>query len=371
MNSSYPEMAFWLAALHVDGMGPVKFLRYLSTFPDMKTLFLAPVSVLTQAGLAPKEISALKNLNWSAIEAELRWCEKFHCRIITIRDLEYPALLREIHSPPLVLFVQGKIEALSKPQLAMVGTRHPTAAGYDTAQQFANHLAKAGLVITSGLALGIDTASHHGALLVGETIAVLGAGLHTIYPPSNQKLAAEILANGALVSEYPPFVLPIPKNFPKRNRIISGMSAGVLVIEAALQSGSLITARNALEQGREVFAIPGSIHNPLVKGCHYLLRQGAKLVETAADVMEELGGFLDLLNTPQPIDHSDIFESDLDLDLKKVLQFVGFEATYLDTIIVRSGLTSAEVSSILLSLELEGYVQTVPGGYVRTASKTA
>jgi DNA processing protein len=260
-----------------------------------------------------------------------------------------------------VLYVRGDVGLLSKNQLAMVGSRHPTAMGVETAQQFAKQLAASGLVITSGLALGIDGASHRGALLTGKTIAVLGTGLGSIYPRTHQSLATEILEKGGtLVSEFPPASPPKAAHFPLRNRIISGLSLGVLVVEAAIRSGSLITARTALEQNREVFAIPGSIHNPLARGCHQLLRQGAKLVETVEDVLEEIN--LQITKTTKlPLKEP----VDLDPQLKRVLAQIGYEATAVDAIILRSELTASEVSSMLLSLELAGYVCNAPGGYVR------
>jgi DNA processing protein len=207
-----------------------------------------------------------------------------------VNDGRYPPLLREIPQAPPVLFVHGDPDCLRVPQLAMVGTRNPTPSGRETARQFAAHLAGAGMIITSGLALGIDAAAHQGALAGGgRTIAVMGTSLDRVYPAKHRDLARAIAERGALVSELPTGTPALAENFPRRNRLISGLALGVLVVEAALQSGSLITARLALDQGREVFAIPGSIHNPLAKGCHALIRQGAKLVETANDIVEELG----------------------------------------------------------------------------------
>ena len=254
-------------------------------------------------------------------------------------------------------------------QLAIVGSRRATASGLQTAEEFAYHLAMSGLVITSGLALGIDGASHRGALNAnGHTIGVAGTGLNQLYPPANRKLAVEIMERqGAVISEFPLNTFPKAANFPRRNRIISGLSVGVLVVEAALKSGSLITVKHALEQGREVFAIPGSIHNPLARGCHHLIRQGAKLVETASDIQEELHGFASLAARPeQPGSGAGALK--MSLENSKIFEHIGYETTPIDMIILRSGLTAAEVSSILLKLELQGFVQSVTGGYIRVAT---
>jgi DNA processing protein len=253
----------------------------------------------------------------------------------------------------------------------MVGSRNPTTVGSETARDFARHLAGMGLTITSGLALGIDAASHRGALdAKGQTISVMGTGVDRIYPAAHRDLAHAIVAGGgALVSEYPPGTPPLSGNFPRRNRIISGLSLGTLVVEAARQSGSLITARMAGEQGREVFAIPGSIHNPLARGCHQLIRDGARLVETAQDVLAELaprlrGLIAEALETrEQTIPGED---ESLDEEYQRLLVHVGDEATPVDRLVERSGLTAEVVSSMLLILELRGLITPVPGGYSRT-----
>lgn len=231
--------------------------------------------------------------DWQGVEKDLRWLASPGCHMVHKTSRNYPPLLKEIHAAPFILFVQGNLARLADPQIAIVGSRNPTPVGCEIAAKFAYYFSNMGLTVTSGLALGIDGAAHKGALLgVASTIAVLGHGLDCIYPASHQELAGDILkANGALVSEFPIGVSPLPSHFPRRNRIISGLTMGTLVVEAALKSGSLITAKLALEQGREVFAIPGSIHNPLAKGCHALIREGAKLVETTQDVLEELQGF--------------------------------------------------------------------------------
>jgi DNA processing protein len=361
--SSHCDNLYWLAATRLPEIGPVTFNRWLALFGDIKTLFSATSSDLAAAHLTPPQIYSLQHPAWHAAEKDLNWCENNHCQIISLLDPRYPKLLHEIPDKPLLLYVRGNPQLLVESQCAIVGSRHPTPAGRELAQYFAQTLVKAGLHVTSGLALGIDAASHRGALAAGgKTLAVFGTGLNCIYPASNRKLAEEIISNGALISEFSPHEPPRAKNFPRRNRIISGLSLGVLVVEAALRSGSLITARCATEQGREVFAMPGSIHNPLARGCHHLIRQGAKLVETAEDILEELGALQAAFSPINPIaktkNHATLTPSE-----RALLAQMSYDITPLDAMIMRSGLTASQVSSMLLSLELQGYVQTVRGGY--------
>jgi len=291
-------------------------------------------------------------------------------QLIVWTDDDYPALLREIPDPPVALYVVGERQWLTRPQLAIVGSRNPTPAGTEHARAFAGSLAQMGLVITSGLALGIDGAAHRGALDAGAaTVAVCGTGLDRVYPARHRELAHAIAEHGALVSEFVLGSPPLPGHFPIRNRLISGLALGVLVVEAALESGSLITARLALEQGREVFAIPGSIHSPQSRGCHALIRQGAKLVENAADVLEELGalaGFASAAVAAAP-------RADVKLPTRalQLLDCLGHEPTTLDTLVERSGLTADAVSSMLVAFELDGLVAVMPGGrYQRLSSRT-
>lgn len=349
------------------GIGPITIKHCLTFVKDMKSLFAASKSDLQAMDLTERQMKSLLQPDWRSAEADLMWCEKNACHLLCLEDDNYPPLLQQIVDPPLVLFVKGDVELLSKPQLAMVGSRNPTVYGKEHAIQFAKCLAKSGLIITSGLALGIDTVSHRGALDAnGKTIAVLGTGLASIYPPSNRQLAEAILSNGAWVSEFSPLELPRAQNFPRRNRVISGLSVGVLIVEAALRSGSLITARFALEQAREVFAIPGSIQNPFSKGCHELIRQGAKLVEKVEDILEELSSLHTYVSSrKEMINKSD--EIKLDVESKGLLKQIAYEVTPLDVIILRSGLTTSQVSSMLLSLELLGCIKSVQGGYVRLA----
>jgi DNA processing protein len=247
----------------------------------------------------------------------------------------------------------------------MVGSRNPTPSGRRTACEFAHYLALAGLTITSGLALGIDAASHHGALEAGKpTIAVMGTGLDRVYPARNRDLAHQVAKHGALVSEFPIGTPPRPENFPRRNRIISGLSLGTLVVEATTRSGSLISARCAAEQGREVFAIPGSIHNPLSRGCHSLIRQGAKLVETAQDIIDELGALAAVATWTAPSSDTESAEQspELTADYMQLLDSMCYNPTSVDMLVETTGLTPAIVSSMLLQLELKGFIAPRPGG---------
>lgn len=361
----HPDIHYWLAAMRIPSVGPIHLRKWLDRVGDIKTIFLQSQTDLISQGLNTEQISVILHPNWDHIERQLRWCQTQTCHILTWDDAHYPILLSQIPAAPSVLFVQGDIQVLNKPQLAIVGSRYPTVTGLELAKQFAKELSRQGLVITSGLAQGIDTACHQAALDAGcQTIAVFGSGLKHIYPPHNRQLAEKIAESGALVSEFFPDALPKALHFPQRNRIISGLSLGVFVVEAAVKSGSLITARYATEQGRDVFAIPGSIHNPQARGCHYLIRQGAKLVETAQDIVEELAPLLTVVSE-QKKQVPAVDRTKLDEKSQYLLTQIGYEITALDAIIIRSGLTAGEVSSMLLRLELNGYIQTVLGGYQR------
>lgn len=275
-----------------------------------------------------------------------------------------PVLLASIAGAPSTLYVRGNADALHLPCLAIVGSRNPTRGGRDNAYRFARHLATTGFCIVSGLAEGIDAAAHEGALDAGgATIAVLGHGLDQIYPAGNRDLAERIVSGGALVSEYPAGTPPKRWHFPERNRIISGLSLGTVVVEAARQSGSLITARLAGEQGREVFAIPGSIHNPMARGCHQLIRDGARLVESADDILSELGSLVGGLLTADHGESPDIVQSGpRDPDYVRLLDALGFDPKTPDELARDSTLTIEQVSSMLLILELEGEIESLPGG---------
>ena len=297
------------------------------------------------------------------IDYDMSWLEQQNNSVITYNDTHYPAQLKEIADPPPVLFVRGNPDLLSLPQIAIVGSRNPSALGEETAFNFAKALSLYGFVITSGLALGIDGASHRGALNAqGYTVAVAGTGLDRVYPARHKELATEIVNTGVMISEFPPGTNAKANHFPRRNRIISGLCQGLLVVEAAKQSGSLITARMALEQNREVFAIPGSIHNPLARGCNALIREGAKLVETTQDILEELNQYYQQDEKLIPF----TLQSTLDLEQQTLLNLVMFSPTSIDTLVENSNESVEVISSMLLILELQGYIEATPGGcYIR------
>jgi DNA processing protein len=303
----------------------------------------------------------------SALSAPERiWLENPRHHVLPFSDPQYPALLRRVERHPIALFVVGNPLVLNDPQLAVVGTRNPTPQGRETAREFSEYLAGRGLAVTSGLAEGIDSAAHRGALAAqGITLAVLGSGVDVIYPRSNVPLAEEILHQGALISGFPLGTPPRRENFPQRNEIIAGLSLGTLVVEAARRSGSLITARWAVELGRELFAVPGSIHSPLSRGCHELIRQGAKLTETAHDILSELdfsGFFAGQIAASASHDRVVPGERGMDNDHKILLYALGFDPADLDVLVVRTGFKPEAVSSMMLILELEGHVQAAPGG---------
>jgi DNA processing protein len=376
----------WLALTHVPKLGPIRIHSLLEVFETPATIFAAGISGWKDAGLSEKMIQHLSAPDWDKVDVDLKWLEQENASILTLDDDRYPPMLKNIPDAPPVLYILGQVEILKLPQLAIVGSRNPTHAGKDIAHDFAAYLTSMGMTVTSGMALGIDAAAHLGALDTmqsnrdghGFTVAVTGTGLDRVYPAKNRDIAHKIAENGVLVSEYASGTPPLPSNFPRRNRIISGLSMGVLVVEAALQSGSLITARLAIEQGREVFAVPGSIHHPLAKGCHALIRQGSKLVEKAEHILEELGGFATMLNeqdgfcvessfSEQKSAQKEETESNsllnVDDEYKQVLKCVDFEPTSVDKVVERSGLTADAVCSMLLVLELQGYVTALSGGY--------
>ncbi len=297
------------------------------------------------------------------IDYDLSWLDQQNNCIVTFNDTNYPPQLKEIADPPPILFVRGNPALLSRPQIAIVGSRNPSSLGEETAFNFAKTLSQHGFVITSGLALGIDAASHRGALNTkGYTIAVAGTGLDRVYPARHKELATEIVNTGVMISEFPPGTTAKANHFPRRNRIISGLCQGLLVVEAAKQSGSLITARMALEQNREVFAIPGSIHNPLARGCNALIREGAKLVETTLDILEELNQCYQQDEKLPPFS----MQSTLDLEQQTLLNRVMFSPTSVDNLVENTGESVEVISSMLLILELQGYLEATAGGcYVR------
>lgn len=347
-----------------------QWLTLRAEFGAAHSALAAGMEAWRALGLSPRTSSFLASA--SATDADLSWLDAPQHHLIMLGDGAYPVMLSQLSDAPLGLFVAGNLDLLHTPQLAMVGSRNPTPYGRELAESFAKHLSQCGLTITSGVAAGIDAASHLGALAgSGLTIGVCGTGLDTIYPRSSTELARQIMERGALVSEFPNGTPVRRANFPQRNRIISGLSLGTLVVEATLHSGSLITARQAGEQGREVFALPGSIHNPMAKGCHRLIREGAKLVDCAADILMELGPLASTLritaiDDDKPVDSQAFSQGRLDKDYKILLDALGFEAVSVDQLVVRTGLKADAVASMLLILELEGYLESYPGGrYLR------
>jgi len=368
--------AAWLRVLHAARSGAAWRRAFFASDPPTPDALLAlPDHTLVARGIDAAGIARLRNPEPGALEHLEAWLASPGRKLVVWGSPEYPERLARIPDPPLALWTAGeRLELLSTPQIAMVGSRNATHGGRETARAFAAYLSRSGLTITSGLAVGIDAASHLGALDgPGGTIAVLAHGLDRIYPAEHEALAARIAEAGLLVSEYPPGVAPLPHHFPERNRIIAGLALGTLVVEAGRRSGALQTARCASEYGREVFAIPGSIHNPLAKGCHALLKQGAKLVEEAADVLVELAGQLELDVAPPESRDDAAAENGLTADesYRNLLNVMGFEPASFGEIQARCGLTTAELSSMLLMLELEGLVEALPGGrYCRVQTRS-
>ena len=325
--------------------------QLLDDFGDISSIAAQPRGRLAETGLSEEKCSAISSPDEKSIDKALAWLDHDAHHLVAWGEENYPEMFAQIPAPPLMLYVNGDIEALHLPSLAIIGSRNPTKGGVRNAHDFAKHLASHGFSIVSGLAQGIDAAAHQGALDAdGKTVAFVGNGIDRVYPAGNRKLAHSIVESGALVSEYPLGAPPERWHFPERNRLISGLSLGTLVVEAARRSGSLITARLAAEQGREVFALPGSIHNPLARGCHELIRQGAKLVETAADILAEL--------RPLTKHMLDTVDDDYD-ELRKHLSF---DPISIDQLGKQSGLTIDQLSSMLLILELHGEVESLSGG---------
>ena len=371
----------WLTLMRAPGLGAATLRGLIERFGDSRKALRGTLASPATSGVAQPALVALRQPDENLLVSDLAWLEQPEHHFIGWDSEDYPALLRRIPSPPAGLFVNGNADLLWTPQVAIVGSRSSSESGLSTARSFAKALVQAGFAITSGLADGIDGAAHASALDAGgTTLAVLGTGVDLVYPRKHHELARRIAAHGALISEFLPGTPGRAENFPRRNRIIAGLSLGTLVIEASVQSGSLITARLAAEQGREVFAIPGSIHNPLARGCHQLIRQGAKLVETADEVVEELGALAQTLsdalrsrlsprgNADAPSSRATMTDPHAhDPDYARLLAALGHETLSLDVLSERSGLTVAALSSMLLLLELEGTVVAARGGmYARS-----
>ena len=371
-------LAAWLRLMATEGVGTQTARDLLTHFGLPEEIFDAGFSALQKR--VPEKIARILSAPIAPdvqahIEQTLAWAAHDNNHVITLADANYPQALLRIPDPPTLLYVKGNDALLNKPAIAIVGSRNASAQGMLNADRFAQNLSDAGLTVVSGLALGIDTGAHTGAIQsakaankatnAGSSIAVIGTGLDIVYPAANRALAHQLADVGCIISEYPLGTPAIAHNFPRRNRIISGLSLGVLVVEAAAQSGSLITARSALEQGREVFAIPGSIQSPLAKGCHQLIRQGAKLVESAQDILEELRWDSPALHTSQS-GATQIAASNLsDPKLQSLLENMGHDALTVDQLVARSGLPVASVQAALLHLEMQGHIECLAGGQVR------
>jgi len=371
----------WITLALLPGVGAVKLKALYQQFGVPSKLLSQRDTQLCAAGLSPNFIEWLQHLLQNQLPTEIKrqhdacleWEQQTGHHLLTFASPDYPPLLFETVDPPPLLFVWGDPLVLALPQVAIVGSRNPTADGRKNARRFASELTLAGYQITSGLALGIDAESHQGALdKQGVTIAVLGTGLAQIYPRHHSGLANMIATTGAVVSEFLPHTGPEPWNFPRRNRIISGLSHGVLVVEAAKRSGSLITARIAAEQGREVFVLPGSIHNPLARGCHQLIRQGAKLVETVDDILEELPALL-AWEQNRVVNQAEIILNpktsvSMSKDAKQLLTYIAYDPATVDVLALRSGLDLPILYTCLMELELKGLISMTSGGYVLSAT---
>lgn len=363
----------WLTLSLIPGLGPIKSSQLIEKFKHPRRLFSASFNELKNiipdklARLlinAPRDPVIRKHL-----QRTQAWIQTSEAHsVLTLDSPLYPKILKELPDPPVVLYVIGNSHLLSEPQLGVVGSRRPTPNGRRVAREFCEHLSRSGLVITSGMALGIDAAAHQGALgCYGDTIAVLGTGVDQIYPTRHKDIYQLIASQGALVSEFPLGTKPFAGNFPRRNRILSGLSLGVLVVEAALESGSLISARLAAEQGREVFAIPGSVLNPLSRGCHKLIREGAVLVESPDDILIELasqlysvmGGAMNELTPSIPV------RKETDPLRLKVIEVMGFDVVSVDQISTLSGIPFTELSAVLTEMELDGLIESTTGGFIR------
>ncbi len=362
------ELALYLTLEKCPGIGPIGFKKILQANDNqISQLFNASSDQLITQGFSQKQINALKQPSQAFIDNAFDWLESDSSHhLLTLNDANYPELLKEIKDAPPILYGLGNIELINSPQIAMVGSRNCTPGGKSTSHDFAHFLSKSGLTITSGMALGIDKHAHQGALdAKGNTIAVIATGIDRIYPSKNKTLAYQIAEKGLILSEFPLGTIPNSKNFPKRNRVISGLSVATLVVEATRKSGSLITAGYCMDQGREVFAIPGSIHNPQVKGCHHLIRQGAKLVDQASDIIEDIASLLGFI-AQQPDIQLSQKTSQLDDEYMQLLDNIGYDPVSIDTLVQRCGLTIEQLSSMLLILELNDHIQSAPGSlYVR------
>jgi DNA processing protein len=353
------ELAAWLRLTLVPGVGGEARRALLKNFGLPEAIFAASSGALARVVDSALAELLLRHDCAADIGAALAWAAQPGNRLLTLADADYPQSLLGSDDPPVLLYAKGRVELLNRPALAIVGSRNATAQGLRDAEAFAKALGESGLCIVSGLALGIDAAAHRGALAsAAGTVAVIGTGADRLYPARNEVLARAIAEQGVVISEFPLGTPPLAGNFPRRNRVIAGLALGCLVVEAAPRSGSLITARMAADAGREVFAIPGSIHSPLSHGCHQLIRQGAKLVETARDILEEL-------RWETPLADPAVSPAGAGLQSaqeEQVLAFLGDAPCPLEALAERSGLTPGELLAILLPMELAGRIAQLPGG---------
>ena len=374
--------AQWLFLTCLPNLGRTRRRELLTEFPDLPRLLSMNAATLRAMGMTSDAITAIQA--WQQQDEthpavrDVRFvqdsCRKHGIGILTWPDMDYPEQLRHIHDAPLVLYTLGDTALLARDQIGIIGSRKATPAGLDHARRFAAELSARELLVTSGLALGVDGAAHAGALDAGfPTLAVIGCGLDRIYPHQHRRLGERVIAQGLVISEYPPGTPARAAHFPQRNRIISGLSRGVLVVEAGLRSGSLITARMALEQGREVFAIPGSVHSPVARGCHHLIKQGARLVETVDDILEELGAWWSPPLTPKPASEPEPKRHDngslAGLDSREIAVFeaLGYDPQSTDALSSATGLPADQLMQSLLLLELQGLVSSAPGGFQKIA----
>lgn len=358
------DIAYWVALSLIDGIGSVTLCQLLRKFSSPAGVFTASRSQLKEIVDDQIASSIASGLDENTVAPTLTWLSNPHNHIITLADSLYPKALLEIANPPALLYAKGNLDCLALPCLSVVGSRNATPQGEKNAEDFSENLSRQGLCIVSGMALGIDGAAHRGALKAnGATIAVVGTGLDIVYPAKHRQLAHQIVSHGLILSEFPLGTPSKAQNFPRRNRIISGLSLGCLVIEANLDSGSLITARLAAEQGREVFAIPGSIHSPVAKGCHQLIKQGAKLVESTEDILSELRLSTDLISAVNTSPNGSLPKrTNTPSETSTVLDSMGFDPIHFDTLLSHTGLTVSTLSTMLTLLELDGKVSPLDGG---------
>lgn len=373
-----PELRSWLTLICAPQLGASVLRRLMDYQSDPLKILNMDRQQLLQAGLSDVAITSLRKPDQAQLDACHDWLSKAENHLLTIAGNDFPPRLKDIPSAPAWLFVSGDPSVLWMPQLAIIGSRKPSATGRRNATLFSSSVARMGLVVTSGLATGVDGLAHQGALNAGcKTIAVAATGLDVVYPAEHADLCRQIATQGAVISEFPPGTAPRRANFPRRNRLISGLSLGTLVIEAGVRSGSLITAKTAMEQGREVFAIPGSIHNPVARGCNSLIRQGARLVESEEDLLQDLGQIArdyaadmqrelsesSTTATAHLLEPKNLAPTIVqDPDYTELMQAIGSDPVTINDLVEQTGLTVAEVSSMLLLLELNDQIEAVPGG---------